>query len=140
LRPRRLRLAALTVMCRCIVTVAAVLTVSQCTTILPSQASTRGTIIASTRMQATTRCIGIIDHTLTPGISQDIDFTVLTSRDFTGLLRSQHIGRFSDPLCLRRIGHFTDHLRSRRTGHFFQAMRTGVHVSALAEPAAAKPL
>jgi hypothetical protein len=87
--------------------------------------TTRGTIIA----------------TLSQGISQDIAFIVQhTSRDFTDLLRSRHIGRFTgplrshpigrfiDPLRSRRIGRFTGLSGSRRIGHFSQAMRTGVHV------------
>jgi hypothetical protein len=98
--------------------------------VMATQATTRGTIIVSMRMPATTQCIGIIDHiTLTQGLSHDIDFMVLSSQDFTSLLRSRPIGRFTGPLRSQPIGRFTGPLRSQRIGHFSEALRTGVHVS-----------
>lgn len=111
LRPRRLRLAALTVTRRLSVMAAAALTVTS-GTIVHTMATTgiiSGTIIGLMRMQPTVRYIGFIDHfTLTQGISPGTEFIGRS----IGLMHSQCTGHFIDHLRLQRIGHSIDRWRS----------------------------
>src|SRR5258708_39690309 len=119
LRPRRLRLAAFTVMRRLLVTVAVVLTVTPCTIahtmVMRTQRTARGTIIGLMRTHPTSRCIGFIDR---------LTLTQATSRGFIGRLTLTQatslgfIGR-----CLQRTGHIIVPLRSGGHVRAFRALQ-----------------
>ena len=134
LRPRPLRLAALTVTRRWSVTVAAALTVTS-GTIAPTMVTRT---IGLMRLQPTAQCTGFIDRfMLMQGISQGTEFTGLSIGlwhsecidRFIGLMHSRCIVRFTGRLRLQCIGHFIGRLRLQRTGHFIDALRSGADAS-----------